>query len=403
MTSDGATLVLTADEIEAQRAITPGTAHVTHLNHAGSSLPPQSVLDTQVRHLELEATIGGYEAAASAAEAEGAVYASIASLLGAKPTEIARAEHASIAWCQGFWSLPMEQGQRILTVEAEYGANAVSYLRAKERYGIEIEVIPSDASGQVDLDALDSALGQDVALVAITHVPTNGGLINPAAEVGALTRKAGVPFLLDACQSAGQMALDVHELGCDMLSVTGRKYLRGPRGSGFLYVSEEILPRLNTDHPDHFSALWVEPDRYELQPDARRFEYWEFNHAAWLGLGTAVDHALAVGVDRIEATVQRRAEELREALREHGFEPRDLGERRSGIVTTTCDRVDPFAVKKALGAKRINISVAGPEATLWDSVRRDLPPLLRLSVHYLTTREEIDSAIDALVAVRASA
>lgn len=393
---------LTEQEVEAQRSMTPGTAHVTHLNHAGSSLPPQSVIDTQVGHLELESTIGGYEAAAHAAEAEAAVYDSIASFIGAKPTEIARAEHASIAWCSGFWALPMEAGQRILTVEAEYGANAVSFLRARDRHGITIEVVPSDASGQVDLDALDATLDSDVAVVAVTHVPTNGGLINPAAEIGALTKAAGVPYLLDACQSAGQISLDVAELGCDMLSVTGRKYLRGPRGSGFLYASEEILPQLTTDHPDHHSAHWVEPDRYELLPDARRFEYWEFNHAAWLGLGAAVDHAASIGIDRIEATVRARAEELRGSLRASGFETMDLGLNRSGIVTTVCPGVDPFDVKGALQRQNINISVSSRDATLWDSVRRDLPPLLRLSVHYLTTSQEIDLAVSALIDVRSS-
>ena len=199
--------MFTAEEIDAQRAITPGTAHVSHFNHAGSSLPPQPVIDAQLAHLELESTIGGYEAAAEAADAEDAVYGSIASFIGAKPSEISRADHASIAWCSGFWSLPMEAGQRILTVEAEYGANAVSFLRARDRYGIRVEVVPSDESGQVDLDALDATLGSDVAVVAVTHVPTNGGLINPAAEIGLLTKAVGVPYLLDACQSADRKSV----------------------------------------------------------------------------------------------------------------------------------------------------------------------------------------------------
>jgi len=400
MSSAEPSTMLTDDEVFAQRSITPGTSHVAHFNHAGSSLPPQPVIDAQIRHLERESIIGGYEAAAEAADAEAQVYASIASFIGARPTEIARAEHASIAWGAGFWSLPMEAGQRIVTVEAEYGANAVSFLRARERYGVTIEVVPSDKSGQVDIDALDSALGPDVALVAVTHVPTNGGLINPAAEIGKLTKAAGVPYLLDACQSAGQITLDVDALGCDMLSVTGRKYLRGPRGSGFLYVSETMLPRLNSDHPDHHSAHWVEPDRYELLPDARRFEYWEYNHAAWLGLGAAVDHAASIGIGRIETTVQARAEELRSTLAANGFETMDLGTSLSGIVTTICPGVDPLEVKRTLGLKKINISVADPNSTLWDATRRQLPPLLRLSVHYLTTADEIDRAVSALVAVR---
>ena len=155
----------------------------------------------------------------------------------------------------------MQQGQRILTVEAEYGANAVAFLRAQERFGIDIEVVPSGPDGQVDLDAFERALDDDVAVVSLTHLPTNGGLINPAAEVGALTKRVGVPYLLDACQSIGQLDLDVAELGCDLLSATGRKYLRGPRGSGFLYASAEILPRLTQD-PVSYTRLTLPTTPY---------------------------------------------------------------------------------------------------------------------------------------------
>ena len=187
--------VLTNDEVAAQRAMTPGANNVVHFNHAGSSLPIQAVLSTQVDYLNDEALIGGYEAAGKVHEANDAVYGHIASLIGADTNEIARAEHATAAWNAAFWSLPMKAGQRILTVEAEYGANAVAFLRAEERYGVQIEVVPSAPDGQVDLDAFEAALAGDVALVALTHIPTNGGLINPAAEVGALTKKAGVPYL----------------------------------------------------------------------------------------------------------------------------------------------------------------------------------------------------------------
>lgn len=393
-------LELTSEEVDAQRAITPGTAHRVHFNHAGSSLPPQPVIDAQAAHLDLEHSIGGYEAAAASTDIEEQVYASIAEMIGAKPTEIARAEHATVAWCAGFWAMPMEAGQRILTAEAEYAANAVSYIRAKERFGITIEVIPSDPSGQLDLEALDATIGPDVAMISITHVPTNGGLINPAVEVGKIANAAGVPYLLDACQSVGQLQVDVDEIGCDLLSVTGRKYLRGPRGTGFLYARESMLPRLDTDHPDHHSAHWVESERYELLPTARRFEYWEYNHAAWIGLGAAVDHALSLGLDRIEATVQAHAEYLRESLTANGITCMDLGDNRSGIVTSVVPGVDAAAAKAALTERGINSSVSAPDSTLWDALRRDLPPMLRTSVHYITTVDEIDQLVATLVDIK---
>lgn len=393
-------LLLTESEVAEQRAMTPGTAHVTHFNYAGSALPTQAVLDAQLDYLRDEALHGGYEVAAKTQDAHDAVYASIASLIGAKSTEIARAEHATSAWNSAFWSLPMAPGQRILTVEAEYGANAVAFLRAKERYGVEIEVVPSTPTGAVDVEQMEAALGDDVAVVALTHIPTNGGLINPAAEVGALTKAAGVPYLLDACQSVGQLDLDVGELGCDFLSATGRKYLRGPRGTGFLYVSESILPRLIPDQPDHHGAPWLDPDHYQLREDARRFEQWEFNHGTWQALGTAVDHANAVGMKRIEATVKQRASELRDALTDAGFETFDIGDDKAGLVTTAVPGVTPAAAKAALLQRSINVSISTPDSTWWDAARRDLPEMLRLSLHYITTHEEIEELVSALTAIR---
>lgn len=403
MNAGSTPLVLTAAEIDDARAATTGcdpALGMVHLNHAGSSLPTASVLDTQVRHLQREAVEGGYEAAAATAELDAAVYGSIARLLGARPAEIARFEHATAAWNAAFWSVPMGEGQRILVHDHEYGANAVAFIRAAETRGVSIERVPSDESGQVSVAAMGDALaGGDVALVSLTHVPTNGGLVNPAAEIGALTRAAGVPYLIDACQSVGQVGIDVEEIGCDFLSATGRKYLRGPRGTGFLYVSESILDRAVPSQPDHHGVRLVAADRYELVGDARRFEYWEYNHAAWLALGAAVDHALSWGIDRIEPTVAARAAELRALLREAGFEVHDEGIRQCGIVTTSSGRPDgPSAgeMRQLLTQHRINSSTTLTDSSWYDVERRDLPPMLRLSVHYTTTPDELARTVDVL-------
>jgi selenocysteine lyase/cysteine desulfurase len=354
------------------------------------------VLDVQIAHLRREAEIGGYEAAAEAADRDTAVYESIARFIGADSAEIARAEHATAAWNAGFWSVPMRAGQRILTAEAAYGANAVAFLRAQERRGVRLDVVPSDADGQVDVGELEDRLDDDVALVAITHVPTNGGLVNPAAAVGRVTQAAGVPYLLDACQSVGQLRIDVDEIGCDLLSTTGRKYLRGPRGTGFLYARSTLVDRLVTDHPDHHGALWDRPDGYTLHGGARRFEYWEYNHAGWLALGRAVNHAASIGVDRIEATVLEKGARLRDRLRAIGLPMHDLGAVQCGIVTTELPGRDPFEVRDALRERSINVSVTEPDGALWDFTRRGLDRMLRLSVHYLTTDGEIDAAVAAL-------
>jgi len=388
---------LSVDEIESARAVTPGCGEVIHLNHAGSSLPPQTVLDAQIGHLQAEATIGGYEAAAIAIDRRDAVYDSIGALIGARPHEIARMEHATAAWNAAFWSVPMEPGQTIVVHDHEYGANIVAFLAAAQRRGIVIERVPSDASGQVDVGAIADRLARfDVALVSLTHVPTNGGLVNPASEVGALTRAAGVPFLLDACQSVGQLHVDVGEIGCDLLSATGRKYLRGPRGTGFLYVGDAIVERLTPSQPDHHGTELVAGDRFEWRDGARRFEYWEHSVAGWLGLGAAVDHALGWGIDRIEMTVTERAEQLRAMLVDAGFTVYDEGVQRCGIVTCATDAVVSGELRQLLARNGINTTSTLADSSRWDVERRHLPALLRMSVHYTTAMDELTTAVAAL-------
>ncbi len=400
---------LTDDEVAALRAATPFTADRIHLNHAGDSPSSDDVLTVQRAHLELESTIGGYEAAVALADDERAVYDSIARLIGCRPHEVARHEHATAAWNAAYWSVPMQPGQVILTAEAAYGANAVAHLHAERTRGVTVEVVPSDEHGQIDLVALAERLdrapggagaagGGSIALVALTHVPTNGGLVNPAGDVGALARAAGVPFLLDACQSVGQLDLDVDQLGCDLLSATGRKYLRGPRGTGFLYAADSIVDRLVPAHPDHHGAAWSGTRTYDLAPGARRFEHWEYNHAAWLGLGAAVDEAIAIGLDRIEVTIAERAATLRSQLAEAGLPVHDLGVRRCGIVTTTVPGETAAATKQRLAeaATPVNVSVATPDSTRWDFERRGLGAMVRASVHVTTTDDEIDRAVATL-------
>ena len=384
-------------EIAAARAVTPGAERVIHLNHAGSSLPPQVVLDAQIGHLRAEAAIGGYEAAAAASDRDAAVYDSVARLIGAAPTEIARTEHATAAWNAAFWSVPMRPGQHLVVHDHEYGANIVAFLAAAERRGVHIDRVPSDSSGQVDVDAVaDRLRTEDVALVSLTHVPTNGGLVNPAAEIGALTRAAGVPFLLDACQSLGQRVVDVDEIGCDLLSATGRKYLRGPRGTGVLYVRSAIVESLQPTQPDHHGAPLVAADRFEYVEGARRFEYWEHNVAGWLGLGAAVDHALGWGIDRIEATVTERAAQLRDRLADVGLMLWDEGVEQCGIVTVTHPRVDSEVLRARLAEHRINATTTPAGSARWDVDRRNLPTLLRLSVHVTTTPAELERTAEIL-------
>jgi selenocysteine lyase/cysteine desulfurase len=382
------------DRIDVARARrdTPGCERVLHFNNAGAALMPRPVLDAQLEQLRLEAEIGGYEAAERELPRAERAYDAVAALLGCARDEVAVVENATRAWDMAFYALPFRAGDRILSSPAEYASNYLAFLQVARRTGAVVEVVPSEADGCIDLGALERALARGrVGLVSLTHVPTNGGLVNPAAEVGRLCRAAGVPFLLDACQSAGQMPLDVSALGCDLLSATARKFLRGPRGVGFLYVRRGLLERLEPPFLDLHAATWTAVDRYELRPDARRFENWEGNVAAKIGLGVAADYALGVGLAAIRDRVQGIAARLRDALAAlPGVSVHDLGRERCGIVTFQAAGREPEAIKNALAAGSINVTVTGVASTRLDMQARGLETLVRASVHYYNTDDEVE-------------
>jgi cysteine desulfurase/selenocysteine lyase len=387
-------------DLQHVRAETIGVNHRIHLNNAGAALVPTPVLDTMTAYLRREAEIGGYEAAGEQADRLDGVYSSVARLIGASSDEIALMENATIAWQMAFYAIRFRPSDRILTSQAEYGANYVAFLQVAKQTGAKIDVIPNDASGALCVPSLERMIDERVRLIAITWVPTNGGLVNPAAAVGKIARKAGVLYLLDACQAVGQMQVDVGTLGCDMLSATGRKFLRGPRGTGFLYVRRELMLQLEPPLIDHFGAEWVAPDRYELRRDARRFESWENNYAARLGLGVAIDYALSIGIEPIMARARLLADMMRDGLmRIPGVEIKDLGTERAAIVTFTVERADASDVKARLAAQGINVTTSQPSSTLLDAMARSLPTVVRASPHYYNSEEEVHRLIEAIAAI----
>jgi selenocysteine lyase/cysteine desulfurase len=360
------------------------------------------VLDAVKDHLDLEAGIGGYEAEDKAAPAVQNAYDALARMLNCGADEIAVVENATVAWCQAFYGLAqdMAPGDRVLTVVAEYASNYIALLQTARRRGIRIDVVPNTADGETDVAALEAMIDDKVKLIAVTHVPTSGGLVNPAAEIGRVARRHGLPYLLDACQSAGQMPLDVEALGCDFLSATGRKFLRGPRGTGFLYARRTMLKTTEPPVLDLHSATWTGPGTYELRGDARRYENWENYVAGKIGLGVAVDYALDIGLE----TIWRRIQDLCEPLRERlaalpDVHVHDAGQTRSAIVTFSHDRVAPAEMRQRLAEQSIAIGTSSKSSTLLDFEARRLPPLARAAPHYYTSDEEIDRLVEAVAAL----
>jgi selenocysteine lyase/cysteine desulfurase len=384
-------------DIDQIRADTPAASRLAYLHNAGAALMPATVVTAMKQHIDLEGEIGGYAAADRESDRLDAVYGSVARLLNAAPDEIALVENATVAWQMAFYALPFRAGDRILTAEAEYAANYVAFLQVAKRTGAIIEIVPSDASGELDIHALERMIDERVKLIAITWVPTNGGLVNPAAAIGKIARARGIPYLLDACQAVGQMEVDVEAIGCDMLSATGRKFLRGPRGTGFLYVRRPLLQQLEPPMIDHFAAPWVSRDQYQLRDDARRFETWENNYTARLGLGAAIDYALAIGLGPIEQRCRLLADRLRSGLASlRGITIRDLGRTPGAIVSFTMEGYEAETIVTSAGAASITIGASDPWSTRIDSEVRSLPVVVRASPHYYNTEAEIDRLIGHL-------
>lgn len=391
------------EDVARLRGETPGCAHVIHLNNAGAALMPRPVIDAVVGHLRREAEIGGYEARAEAVGRLAAVYDSIAALLNAQRDEIALVDNATRAFDLAFHALPLRDGDVVLTTTTEYASNYIAYLRRARDIAIEVRVVPEAESGELSLAALETMLrDRRVRVMALAHVPTQSGLVQPAVEVGRLARAAGCWYLLDATQTVGQMPIDVQAIGCDALAATGRKFLRGPRATGFLYVRRERLPDLHPPMVDLHGADWTGPATYTLAPTARRFEVWEQYVAGLLGLGVAVDYARAVGLDAIWARVRALADGLRARLGAiPGVAVHDRGRVHCGIVSLTLAGVPAPVVRDRLAEHdpRINVSVSSARSAMLDFPARGLTETVRASVHYYNTEAELDEFADAVAGI----
>src|SRR5699024_10655513 len=384
-------------DINRLRDQTPGTRRVTHFNNAGASLMPAPVTEAQCRWLKEESRYGGYETAEKHESEISDIYRTAASFINASEDEIALMENATMAWNMAFFSIPFAEGDRILTSASEYASNYINYLKLREQKKVSVEVIPSDSTGQTDPEQLKSRLDDRVKLVSITHMPTNSGLINPVEKIGRIIQNHHCLYLVDACQSVGHCPVDVEKIGCDLLSTTGRKYLRGPRGTGFLYARRKGLAELSPPFLDLHAATWLDESRYSTRNDARQFENWEFNYAALIGLGEALRYADEVGIHNIWKRISRLAKQLRSKIKQiDGFTVRDIGQRQSGIVTFTAEQHSAETIKDKLADDQINVSISPKSSTLMDMKNRGLDQVVRASVHYYNTAEEIDRLATAL-------
>lgn len=384
------------------RSQTPGVEHRIHFNNAGAGLMPQSVLRSIKDHLDLESQIGGYEAADARREEIREAYGYIASLIHAQPHNIAVMENATVAFNTALSAIPFHADDVILTTRHDYVSNQIAFLNLQERLGVRVVRAPDAPEGGVDVQGFKELTHRLRPRVAtVTHVPTNSGLVQPVVEIAAACRERNVPVIVDACQSVGQMAIDVRVLDPDFLSATARKFLRGPRGVGFLYVSDRVLEQgLSPLFPDLRGAEWIDENLFQPEPYASRFENWEFAYGLVLGMGEAARYAGAVGIERIEQRVTALAGSLRERLGAlSGMSVHDRGTRLSGIVTVSCNRHPAQHLKSRLSDHAINTGVSARSYAVLDFDEKGIDGALRISPHYYNTDSEMDVLVETLAGI----
>ena len=388
-----------APPVVAWRSDTPGCAHRNHLNNAGAALMPQLVIDAIVDHIRLEAEIGGYEAADARADAIADGYQALADIVGARPENIAVVGSATAGFIQALSSFDFVPGDVIVTTRCDYTSNQIQYLALAKRLGVEIAHADDLPEGGVDAQSVRELIAtRRPRLVAASWIPTNSGLVQDVEAVGEVCEAAGVPYVVDACQAVGQMPIDVARLKCDYLSATARKFMRGPRGIGFMFASDRALAR--GDHPlfvDMRGARWAAADVYEVNATARRYEDWEFPYALVLGQATAARYALEVGIDRAQVRAWGLAERLREALGAiAGVRVLDRGSTRCAIVTMAAEGRHADTIVRALKERRINAVSSLREYGIFDFDAKRVETAVRLSPHYYNTEDEVDAAVSAI-------
>lgn len=384
--------------IEAIRKDTPGCKSKIHFNNAGASLPPLPVTAAIHDYISFESITGGYEAADSRKNEIEEYYASASRLINTNENNIAFTSSATSSFSLALSSIPFEQGDIVLIANEDYISNQIAFLSLQQRFGIKLIRTKSLSTGGVDLNDMEKLINDHhPKLVSLTHVPTNTGLIQPVEMVGKMCKNKDILYLVDACQSAGQIPLDVKKIGCDFLTATMRKFLRGPRGAGFLYVSDRVLEKKLTPlFVDMRGAEWTGPDTYEVRMTAKRFEEWELPYALVVGSKEAINYALNIGIENIQNRNKVLCDMLKSKLNSIELKILDIGENQSSIITIEMPGKQPQGVLEYLRAVNINTSTAHRSSAQIDFKSKKVDWALRISPHYFNTEDEIDILIQTL-------
>lgn len=387
-------------DVDQLRADTPSCLDQTFLDNAGAALRPTGVNEAVFAYLEREQQIGGYAAAEEVTHTFDQIRADIGSLVGCPSEHVALSTSATAAYMRALSAIRFHAGDRILISSAEYGSNVLPLLQIRDQIGVSVEIIPDGEDGVASPSALANLLDERVKLVSLTHAPSQNGLVLDAAAVGEVLRDSPAWFLLDTCQSVGQLPVDLTGFGADFVTGTGRKWVRGPRGTGFLGVSQRVLDELEPVPIDMFGANWV-GSHYELNPDASRFQSFEIPYGSMIGTGVAIQYALRLGPDQVFARIRELAESLRERLQELPHVTcLDRGTIKSGIVTFDVPGNDPFERVLEFREQGISLSAVTAKTNPHDYAHTGGNCVLRASPHVYNNEADLDRLVVTLGSLR---
>lgn len=378
--------------LDAIRRDTPGCSDKIFLNSAGSSLMPKPVVERMVEYLYEEQELGGHTTAEKNIEPINAFYEQAAKLINSKPSNIAFTNSATDGYAKALSSISFKDGDCIITTNDDYISNHIAFISLQRRYRIKVIRAVNMPDNELDLAYFEHLIQKHrPKLIAVTHIPTNSGLIQNVKGVGKLCKQYDILYLVDACQSVGQLVVDVTKMNCDFLTATGRKFIRGPRGTGFLYVSDHVLAqKMAPLFLDSNGAEWTAFDDYQLSETAKRFEFFERSNASLLGLTEALKYANAIGMVNIENYNRKLSEMLRSHLLDNGFRILDKGNQLSSIITF-CEQDGKIdTIQKIIKENNIIFKVNNKNGALIDFTLKNVDQAIRLSPHYFNTMEEIE-------------
>ena len=379
--------------IEQIRQDTPNCKDKIFLNSAGASLIPKIVVHKVNEYLIEEEKIGGYKLEELRKSEFDEFYNEVAKLIHCEAHNIAFINNATDGYIKALSCIDFKEDDTVITTDDDYASNHIHFIALQKRYHINVVRIKTFENGELDIEDFETLIKMyRTKLVSISHIPTNSGLIQNVKAIGNICEKNNIIFLLDACQSVGQIVVDVKPLKCDFLTATGRKFLRGPRGTGFLYVSDKILKEQYAPlYIDGRGATWTEIYKFEMLDSAKRFELWESPCAFKMGFQEAIKYANNIGMEHIQAYNEKIMKQLRANLSSiPNVVLFDKGLNTSNILTFRKGNVSLKRISNILDKNKVYYSVSNKEWGLIDFNKKGIEWAIRLSPHYFNTIEEMD-------------